>query len=111
MTEHDLRVAPGRTYRYNQNPTYSFGHGLSLTTWNLTGASPACLHSLTTAEPNSSCQVHLTLANTGPRAGDSVVLAYFRQVGTVDTRWRGDAERKLMPQIRQLFDFHRVADV
>merc|ERR1719440_143807 len=35
MTEHDLRAAPGRTYRYYPNPVFAFGHGLSLTTWTL----------------------------------------------------------------------------
>ena len=39
MSEHDLRVSPGRTYRYYREPLFSFGAGLTLTNWTLALAS------------------------------------------------------------------------
>ena len=44
MSEHDLRVAPGRTYRYYRDPLFAFGTGLSLTNWTLTLPGPVTLH-------------------------------------------------------------------
>jgi len=110
MLEHDLRTAPGRTYRYYTDALYSFGHGLSLTTWSLTGSAPSCLSQLSSGAPDAQCQISLTLTNTGPRTGDSVLLAYFRRSG-----WQqgGKSARglQIMPQLRQLFDFQRLSDV
>lgn len=48
MSEHDLRVSPGRTYRYYREPLFSFGAGLTLTNWTLALAStPETVHSTT----------------------------------------------------------------
>lgn len=115
MTEHDLRVAPGRTYRYYPKPTFAFGHGLSLTTWNLAGHAPSCLGQLATSAPEKTCSISLKLKNTGALAGDSVLLAYFRKTGSQEKQWLGGladrSQKRLMPQLRQLFDFQRLADV
>ena len=61
MSMHDLRVSPGRTYRYYQEPLFAFGTGLTLTEWRVTGTAPACLASLSTAAPEQSCNVSLTV--------------------------------------------------
>ncbi len=59
----------GRTYRYfTGSPLYAFGHGLSYTTFSYRAVSYD--YSTRTA-----C---VTLANTGPRAGDEVVQVYVR---------------------------------
>jgi hypothetical protein len=67
MTNYDMVTPPGRTYRYYLGtPIYSFGYGLSLTTFALVCAreSPSSLR--------FSCEVR----NTGARAGDEVVQVY-----------------------------------
>lgn len=114
MTEHDIRLAPGRTYRYYPTPTFAFGHGLTLTTWSLTADPAPCLTQLSTATPKQVCPVSLKLTNTGNLTGDSVLMAYFRKTGSQDKRWTGGqvaGGRVHMPQIRQLFDFQRLVDV
>lgn len=117
MSEHDLRVSPGRTYRYFREPLFAFGTGLSLTNWTLTATAPTCLATLSTATPNLACEVTLALQNVGRLPGDSVVLAYFRADRT-ETEWaarrggytdaRGNA---LLTPLKQLFNFTRVVNV
>jgi hypothetical protein len=108
MSMHDLRVPPGRTYRYYRSPTYSFGHGLSLSSWELHAdpRPPSCLLSLRTATPAVQCEVRLELRNTGTVAGDAVVTAYFRSASP--RKWRSPG--KLSP-LKQLFGFTRQHDV
>ena len=123
MSMHDLRVSPGRTYRYYKEPLFAFGTGLTLTEWRVSGTAPACLASLSTAAPEQSCNVSLTVSNVGTRAGDCVVLAYFRAQRS-DEEWaarragtngealaqqQGDAA--LMTPIKQLFDYERARGV
>ena len=47
MSMHDLRVSPGRTYRYYKEPLFAFGTGLTLTEWRVSGTAPGdgCLPS------------------------------------------------------------------
>lgn len=102
MSMHDLQYPPGRTYRYNRNPLFPMGYGLSLTTWSLTGTAPACLSTLATSSANTVCTVSLKLENTGKMDGDSVVLAYFTQDNVKA------AAPGLLTPLRELFDYQRV---
>jgi hypothetical protein len=117
MSEHDLRVAPGRTYRYYREPLFAFGTGLSLTNWTLTATAPPCLAALSAATPNLACEVSLALQNVGGLVGDSVVLAYFRADRTKAgwaARRGGNTDARgnpLLTPLKQLFDFSRVVDV
>jgi beta-glucosidase len=118
MSMHDLRVAPGRTYRYYRNPLFAFGSGLSLTTFTVSSTTDAtgdC--SLSTAAPHAVCAVTVTVGNTGKMDGDVVVLAYFRRVRS-EEEWRERRERQgvrnlhgreLLTPLKQLFDFGRLA--
>ena len=71
MMDYDIRH--GRTYMYFQGkPLYPFGHGLSYTSFkyaNLRTSSPALA-------PDGALTVDVDVANTGQRAGDTVVQLY-----------------------------------
>ena len=123
MTMHDLRITPGRTYRYYREPTYPFGAGLTLTNWTIGGTRPACLDALPTASAEV-CTLALQVTNAGQWAGDCVVLGYFRSLLS-DADWLArrnssrarawlphgiDPAELLTPQ-RQLFDFARLKRV
>lgn len=108
MVEHDLRVAPGRTYRYYRTPTFPFGHGLSLTNWSLTGTTPACLSALSTAPKGAQCSVSVTVRNTGKRDGDVVIMAYFTSLSPSPSSAQRNGKQLLSP-LRQLFDFQRLS--
>merc|ERR1712151_151396 len=75
MTNYDMSVSPGRTYKYYQGtPLFPFGFGLSLTNFKLSSCS------------KSGSGVRCTLTNTGSRTGDEVVQLYHtaKTVGKVD---------------------------
>jgi len=75
MTNYDMSVSPGRTYKYYQGtPLFPFGFGLSLTTFKLSSCS------------KSSSGVRCALTNTGNRNGDEVVQLYHtaKSIGKVD---------------------------
>lgn len=106
MSMHDLRHPPGRTYRYYQNPLFSFGTGLSLSTWSVSGASPNCLGSLSTSEAAAVCKVQLKVGNTGRYDGDIVITAYFKSNAVADPKTKLGVT--LLEPIKELFDFTRV---
>jgi len=111
MTEHDLRVEPGRTYRYYRDPTFAFGHGLSLTSWVLTTAAKDLrLH--TGAQGAETVKV--SVANTGPLDGDVVVTLYVAAkagAGAGGGRRRASDGKELLTPLRRLVDFSRENDV
>jgi beta-glucosidase len=76
----DYRMAGGgRTYRFFKGtPLYSFGHGLSYTTFtykNLRTSTPRL-------RPGDTVVVRVDVTNTGQRAGDEVAQLYVRHLGS-----------------------------
>jgi beta-glucosidase len=69
----------GRTYRFFEGtPLYSFGHGLSYTTFryeNLRTSAPS-------VAATSTVTVSVDVTNTGTRAGDEVVQLYVQHTGS-----------------------------
>lgn len=70
-------------YGQVQGPLFSFGHGLSYTTF----AYDALSISPTRAEADDTVSVKLTVTNTGDRAGDEVVQLYLRDDYSSVTTW------------------------
>ena len=101
MSEMELDVGPGRGYRYyTGTPVYPFGAGLSLTTFSLTLSGPASSSLTTEATPSTTLSYTITVKNTGSRAGDTVVQAYFRPQST--------PSQPASKLIQQLVDYERV---
>jgi len=68
-----------RTYRYfTGKPLYAFGHGLSYTTFDFSGAK---LDSSRIAG-NGSAKLSFTVRNSGKRDGDEVAQVYYRHVNS-----------------------------
>jgi hypothetical protein len=68
-------VSPGRSYRYYTGPTiYTFGYGLSYTTFEI---NPACENlKLLSIKSQDNLEITMTIQNTGKRTGDEVIMAY-----------------------------------
>jgi beta-glucosidase len=82
----DYRMA-GRTYRYFEGtPLYSFGHGLSYTTFRYTHARTRA----SSVASDGTITVRADVTNTGKRAGDEVVQLYVRHLGSRVTRPKRD---------------------
>lgn len=79
---------------------FPFGFGLSLTTFSLALAGPASSALTTEATPSKTLSFTITVKNTGARAGDTVVQAYFRPLSTPS-----QPASKLKAQ---LYDYARV---
>jgi len=94
MTNYDMSLAPGRTYKYyTGQPLFPFGYGLSYTTFDL-----SCSNSSGVAPYVFTC----TVSNTGPRDGDEIVMVYHSA---------GQDIRKIAPHpvpIKALVEFERV---
>jgi len=68
-----------RTYRYFAGkPLYAFGHGLSYTTFEYTGARLGSAKLAST----ETLKLTFTLGNTGKRNGDAVAQVYYRHVNS-----------------------------
>ena len=84
-----------RTYRYFAGkPLFAFGHGLSYTTFEYTGAKLA--ENRTRA--GGKLKLIVTVKNTGKRDGDEVVQVYFRHV-----------DSRVAQPLKSLCAFQRVA--
>ena len=73
-------------------PLFPFGYGLSYTTFSYTD-----LHAPKTKQVGEDVLVRITVANTGPRAGDEVVIAYLH-----------DTYSSVTTPVRQVVAFCRV---
>jgi len=96
MYSFDMSTPPGRTYRYySGSPLFTFGYGLSYTTFTYNCTSDSSMFSAATS---ISCLLH----NTGARAGDEVLQVFHRV---------SDIIRKQCTHpvpLRSLVDFTRV---
>jgi len=93
MTNYDMQVGNGRTYRYfNGQPLFPFGYGLSYTTFDYSGMKVA-------GSGADSRKVSVAVKNTGACAGDEVVQLYLR---------RTDAPANAGLPLRALRGFKRV---
>jgi beta-glucosidase len=93
MMDYDLRH--GRTYMYFKGePLFSFGYGLSYTTFAYSGLKT----SASRLGPDGEITVSLELKNTGSRDGDEVVQLYVRH-----------EESKVERPLKELRGFERVA--
>lgn len=80
MLNYDIRSA-GYTYMYHKNtPLYSFGHGLSYTTFEYSGFTLSDERLAKGQELTATA----TITNTGTREGDEVVQLYARCQSTID---------------------------
>ena len=108
LTNYDMSIAPGRTYRYYQGkPLFSFGMGLSLTSFSLecnaTAHQPPAPMPLS-IDSGRNMSVECTVANTGSLLGDEVVQVYHQVGGALRT-----SISKLHPvPLRRLVQFERV---
>jgi beta-glucosidase len=75
MLDYDIRH--GHTYLYSrESPQYSFGYGLSYTSFELAGLATSSDHLTLAGE----LEVAVDVRNTGARAGDEVVQLYVRHL-------------------------------
>ncbi len=71
----------GRTYRYmTEKPLFSFGHGLSYTTFAVGNA----LFSKKTIKSNESLEFTIPVSNTGTRSGSEILQIYVRKLNDID---------------------------
>jgi beta-glucosidase len=66
----------GRTYRYMSDPLFTFGFGLSYTTFSIGNAK----FSNTAIKANESVELIIPVTNTGKRNGTEIVQVYVRKV-------------------------------
>ena len=94
-TDYNMTTPPGRTYRYyTGKPLFSFGYGLSYTTFAYSGLAL----SSTVINPCESVNVSVTVQNTGQILGDEVIQVYVQP----------PEKSSLIPKI-QLLAFERVS--
>lgn len=106
MSEMEMDVGPGRSYRYyTGTPVYPFGWGISLTTFSVTNVTaPSLDESVFTTIDNGSRLFSYTVnvTNTGNRPGDEVVFAFMVPQELSSPRMQNN------PLIKQLVDYQRV---
>merc|ERR1711957_795460 len=94
----ELNTGVGRTYRYYKGqPTFPFGHGISLTKFSLQLVDGAAVKEVS-ADGKTTAMFEVNVTNVGDRTGDEVVQAYF-----------APEDSKLVPGLaKKLFDYRRV---
>lgn len=70
----------GRTYRFMNDPLFSFGFGLSYTTFSIGNAKL----NKTTIKKNESVELTIPVTNAGKLSGTEIVQVYVRKVNDVD---------------------------
>ena len=105
MSEMELDVGVGRGYRYFDGPVvFPFGHGLALTNFSLTDASPAAAAAAerlrAEAVPSRALAYAVNVTNTGSVAGDEVVFLFYEPQSL--------AAQPQSRLLRKLVDFQRV---
>jgi hypothetical protein len=94
ITNFDMSLPPGRTYRYyTGTPLFSFGYGLSYTTFSL-----SCVNITGPTAYSYQC----TVINTGNRDGDEIVMVYHSAGADI----RKNASHPV--PIKALVEFERV---
>lgn len=79
----DYNIRDGRTYMYStKKPLYSFGYGLSYTTFAYQGLSL----SAPSVTADGEVQVTVKVKNTGNRGGDEVIQMYVQHLGSAVAR-------------------------
>jgi hypothetical protein len=96
MNQYSMAASPGRTYRYYRGqPTFKFGDGLSLTTFNHT-----CV-----CDESSEITCSCTVKNTGDLDGDEVVLVF----DALSPAIRATVGSRHPVPFKRLLDFERVS--
>ena len=109
MSEMEMDVGPGRTYRYYGGPvTYPFGFGLALTNFTHVDVTPSVtpwgadgVLTLPTSAGGGGATLSINVTNVGAVTGDDVVQAYMSPAAVPPRR--GSARL-----IKQLVDYRRV---
>ena len=101
----DMNEGPGRSYKYfTGTPLYSFGFGLSYTTFSMQWPTPPPAVTVSTTSAPA-VTYNVTVTNTGEVTGDEVVLAFTKPTHTAAlARSVGGAP----VEIKRLFGFKRV---
>jgi hypothetical protein len=98
--------SPGRTYRFLDTallePVFSFGHGLSYTSFELVFAKGGTPAQGANILPGQDTEWIVQLTNTGNAKGGVVVVCYTAAVNQTAVK---------VPPIRSVFDFARVEDL
>eukprot|EP00045_Choanoeca_perplexa_P010797 m.111852 g.111852 ORF g.111852 m.111852 type:complete len:819 (-) comp15400_c0_seq1:93-2549(-) len=99
-----MQAGPGRSYKYyTGTPLFPFGFGLSYTTFDITWA-PSPPNGTIFRSTQDTQTYTATVTNTGKRAGDEVVMAYYKpQADSFRTLPLGTPVAK-----KDLFGFARV---
>eukprot|EP00045_Choanoeca_perplexa_P012180 m.131922 g.131922 ORF g.131922 m.131922 type:complete len:777 (-) comp15917_c0_seq1:291-2621(-) len=99
MSDMELTTGPGRTFRYyTGEPLWSFGFGLSFTSFSFTEADKPSVTTFATGS-NTTIEFSVKVTNTGSKAGDDVVQVYIAPQNLT---------QRQHPLIKKLVDFKRI---